>query len=54
MKIDITIKPLGDSGDVEDKHMFYVTMSTYKSKIEGRFEKSELRLLMQTIDNAII
>lgn len=53
MKIDIKITPLERSEDVEDKYMFYLKISSYKEKIEGKFERSELRQLIETIDNAI-
>ena len=53
MKVDVTIRPLGKKDDVEEKDMFYMKISSYKEKIEGRFEKSELRHLIQKIDNAI-
>lgn len=54
MKVSVTVTPLKSSGDVEDKHMYYVKIKTYNGKLEGKFEKSELRLLIQKIDNAII
>ena len=53
MKVDVTIKRLPDSDEVEDKHMFYLKIASYKEKIEGKFEKSELRQLIGKIDNAI-
>ncbi len=40
--------------EVENKEDFYfLNISTYKEKIEGKFERSELRHLIEVIDNAI-
>lgn len=39
---------------VPNKDDYYdLKITTYKEKIEGRFERSELRHLMETIDNCI-
>jgi len=51
MKIDVKIIPRTKTKDESD--MFDLKITTYKQKIEGRFEKSELRKLIATIDNAI-
>ena len=32
---------------------FNLELKTYKEKIEGRFEKSEIRYLIEQLDNAI-
>lgn len=37
----------------EDKDTYYVKIKTYKDQIEGKFEQSELRHLIEIIDNAI-
>lgn len=37
----------------DEKDMFMVNFSTYKQQIQGKFEKSELREIIETIDNAI-
>ena len=37
----------------DEKDMFDFKLSIYKSKIEGKFERSELRHLIEIIDNAI-
>ena len=40
--------------EVENREDYYsLEISTYKEKIEGRFERSELRALLETIDNSI-
>lgn len=51
MKIEVKINRREKTKDESD--MFDLKMSTYKQVIEGRFEKSELRELIETIDNAI-
>jgi hypothetical protein len=47
--IKIYIKRLNDQTEFYD-----VKLSTYKEKIEGKFTKEDLRLVIQTIDNEII
>jgi hypothetical protein len=49
MRIEIKISPIEDSRDY-----YNLTMKTYKQEISGKFEKSELRELIEKIDNAII
>jgi len=40
--------------EVENKPDYYdLKISTYKEKVEGRFERSELRYLIQIVDNSI-
>lgn len=40
--------------EVENKEDYYdLTISTYKEKIEGRFERSELRNMIEILDNSI-
>jgi hypothetical protein len=51
-KIDVKISPL-IKDEKTDKNWYDVSISTYKGKIEGRFEHYELRYLIQRIDNAI-
>lgn len=51
MKIDVKITRREKTKDEAD--MFDLKITTYKQTIEGRFEKSELRHFIQTIDNAI-
>lgn len=55
MKFDCKIEYLGkkeDKGEAE-KHLYHLIFKTYNAQIEGKFEKSELRHLIQIIDNAI-
>ena len=55
MKIDITIKELGKSEKRNDteKHLYQINFKTYNSEISGKFEKSEIRHIIQQLDNAI-
>lgn len=40
--------------EVVNKEDYYeISISTYKGKIEGRFERSELRNMIAIIDNSI-
>ena len=40
--------------EVENKEDYYdFTLKTYKGEISGRFERSELRKLIEIIDNGI-
>ena len=49
MKIDVNIKNVkGSRGDKYD-----LTLSTYRDKIEGRFDKEDLRYLIERLDNEI-
>lgn len=52
MQIDVKVTPV-PKNEGSDKNQYDVSISTYKSKIEGRFEHWELRHLIQRIDNAI-
>lgn len=51
-KIDVKVSRLIKDKKT-DKNWYDVSISTYKGKIEGRFEHWELRYLIQRIDNAI-
>lgn len=48
MNIEAKVTPVKNREDYYD-----MEIKTYKQKIEGRFERSELRQLIETIDNAI-
>ena len=56
MKFDLKINYLGkreEKGDTE-KDMYHLTFKTYNAQIEGKFEKSEIRHIIQILDNAVI
>jgi len=55
MNFDLQLKSLGKTekkGDTE-KDMYYFTFKTYNATIEGKFERSEIRHMIQILDNAI-
>ena len=55
MKFDLKIDYLGKKelkGDTE-KDMYHLTFKTYNASIEGKFEKSEIRHIIQILDNAV-
>jgi Ca2+-binding EF-hand superfamily protein len=56
MKFKLNIEYLGK---IENKHeaekdMYHLTFKTYNAEITGKFERSELRHLIQQLDNAIV
>lgn len=56
MKFDLKIDYLGkkeNKGDTE-KDVYYLSFKTYNAEITGKFEKSEIRHLIEQLDNAII
>lgn len=56
MKLNIKIEHLGkkESKYDTDKDMYHLTFKTYNAEITGKFEKSEIRHLIEKLDNAII
>lgn len=56
MNFDLRIDYLGKKevkGDTE-KDMYNLTFKTYNSEIKGKFEKSEIRHIIQILDNAVL
>jgi len=56
MKLDLKIEYLGKKekkGDTE-KDMYSLSFKTYNAQISGKFKRSEIRHLIQQLDNAII
>lgn len=53
MKFDCKVKHLRKEDSNEDRDFYNLTFKTYNSTIEGRFERSEIRHLIQILDNAI-
>ena len=51
MHIKIRIEKLPKTK--EEKDMFFLKMKTYNEEISGKFEKSEIRHMIQILDNAI-
>jgi len=56
MKFDLKVKALGKKENKHDteKDMYDLCFKTYNSTIEGKFEKSEIRHMIQILDNAVI
>ena len=56
MKFNIKIEHLGkrESKHDTDKDMYHLTFKTYNAEITGKFERSEIRHIIQQLDNAII
>ncbi len=55
MKFDLKVNYLGKKEEKHDaeKDMYHLTFKTYNATIEGKFERSELRHIIQIIDNEI-
>lgn len=56
MKLNLRIDYLGkkeNKGDTE-KDMYHLTFKTYNAEISGKFERSEIRHLIEQLDNAIV
>jgi hypothetical protein len=55
MKFDLKLNYLGkkELKNEAEKDMYHLTFKTYNATIEGKFERSELRHIIQIIDNAI-
>ena len=55
MKFELKLEALGRTEKKNDteKDMYQLTFKTYNSTIEGKFEKSEIRHIIEILDNAI-
>ena len=56
MKFNLKIEYLGkrENKHDTDKDMYYLTFKTYNAEITGKFERSELRHMIEQLDNAIV
>lgn len=56
MKFELKIEYLGKKENKHDtdKDMYHLTFKTYNAQVTGKFEKSELRYLIEKLDNAIV
>tara|TARA_R110000744_G_scaffold337897_1_gene443043 strand:- start:95 stop:265 length:171 start_codon:yes stop_codon:yes gene_type:complete len=56
MNLKLSINYLGkiESKSNTDKDMYFVSFKTYNAEISGRFEKSEIRHIIEQLDNSII
>jgi hypothetical protein len=53
MKMEINIEHLGKVDKKEEKDMYNISFKTYNAEINGKFERSEIRSMIETLDNAI-
>jgi hypothetical protein len=55
MKFNIEIQHLGTKDDKlnNDRDMYHLTFKTYNAEVTGKFERSEIRHIIQILDNAI-
>ena len=55
MNLKLTINHLGkkESKYDADKDMYFISFKTYNTEISGKFERSEIRHIIQQLDNAI-
>jgi hypothetical protein len=56
MKFNLDIEYLGkkESKSDTEKDMYHLTFKTYNAQITGKFERSEIRHMIQILDNSII
>lgn len=56
MKFNLQINYLGKKENKHDtdKDMYELTFKTYNAQIVGKFEKSEIRHMIEILDNSII
>lgn len=56
MKFNLKIEYLGkkENKHEAEKDMYHLTFKTYNAEITGKFEKSEIRHLIEQLDNAIL
>jgi hypothetical protein len=55
MKFNIQIQHLGKKENKHDtdKDMYHLTFKTYNAEVTGKFERSEIRHIIEILDNAI-
>tara|TARA_R110000851_G_scaffold187470_1_gene337343 strand:+ start:54 stop:218 length:165 start_codon:yes stop_codon:yes gene_type:complete len=53
MQFKLDVKHLFKEDKKEEKDMYTIKFETYNSKVEGKFERSEIRHIIQILDNAI-
>lgn len=54
MNFNLSLQHLGKTDTKEEKDMYHLSFKTYNTKIEGKFERSEIRHMIQILDNAIV
>ena len=55
MKFNIQTQHLGKKENKHDtdKDMYHLTFKTYNAEVTGKFERSEIRHIIEILDNAI-
>jgi hypothetical protein len=53
MKFNLEAKHLYKKDEKEEKDMYSLKFETYNSKVEGKFERSDIRHIIEILDNAI-
>jgi len=53
MNVDVKISKVNDNTSLSEKSYYNLKIKTYKQVFEGKFDWSELRYLIQEIDNGI-
>lgn len=53
MNLDVKLQQLFEKDSLSKNNYYHLTIKTYKDVFEGKFERSELRYLIQEIDNGI-
>ena len=56
MKFNLKIEYLGkkENKHESEKDIYHLTFKTYNAEISGKFERSEIRHLIEKLDNAIL
>ena len=53
MKFKLDVKHLYKEDKKEEKYMYSINFETYNGKVEGKFERSDIRHIIEILDNAI-
>jgi len=53
MQFKLDVSHLYKEDKKEEKDMYSIKLETYNGKVEGKFERSEIRHIIQILDNAI-
>ena len=54
MNFDLEVNHLYKKDKKEEKDIYSLRLETYNGKVEGKFERSEIKHIIQILDNAII
>ena len=53
MQFKLDVKHLFKEDKKEEKDMYSINFETYNGKVEGKFERSDIRHIIEILDNAI-